>query len=311
MQDFRLKTPILFLIFNRLDTTKRVFDTIRMARPKSLYIASDGPRTSRPGEAEKVKSVRDYVASNIDWNCELKTFFNQRNLGCRVAVSKAIDWFFENESEGIILEDDCLPDPSFFAYTESLLAHYREDTRIMAISGDYFHNGSYKPRYSYFFSRYNHCWGWASWRRAWKQYDHDMSTWPILRGTDWLLMVGDGDKTFQHYWTQIFDRAYAGELDSWAYRWTFSCWAQSGLSILPARNLISNIGFGESATHTSKGQRNLANLATESLIFPLSHPLNIVRDYTADRWTHENHYKVGLINKVTNKLATIFPSVSL
>jgi hypothetical protein len=304
----QLCVPVLFLVFNRPDTTQQVFESIRQVRPSRLYIASDGPRPERPGEAEKVQAVRDYVVTHIDWPCEVKTLFRDNNLGCRLAVGTAIDWFFENEPEGIILEDDCLPDPSFFSFAEELLAHYRDDERVMIISGDYFHGRAYQPSHSYFFSRHVHIWGWASWRRAWRHYDHEMKQWPALRNTDWLLTVGDGNRDFQRYWTRIFDTAYSGEIDSWAYRWVFSCWAQSGLGILPSHNLVTNIGFGKDATHTTGSDNHLANLPTEEMTLPLLHPPNTVRTYTADRWTDLNIFHVQgypLYKRILGRAQTI------
>lgn len=290
----QLSCPVLFLVFNRPDTTQKVFEAIRQARPSRLYIAADGPRSERLGEAEKVQAVRDYVMNHIDWPCEVKTLFRDSNLGCRLAVSTAIDWFFENEPEGIILEDDTLPDATFFRFAEELLSRYREDERVMIISGDYFHGSAYQPTHSYFFSRHIHIWGWASWRRAWRHYDHDMAQWPTLRNTDWLLTVGDGNQDFQRYWTRIFDVAYAGEIDSWGYRWVFSCWAQSGLGILPNCNLVTNIGFGENATHTTSSDGKFAKIPLEPMAFPLSHPENLVESYTADRWIDLNVYNIAV-----------------
>ena len=306
MNDSQLSTPVLLLIFNRLDTTKQVLAAIANAQPTRLYVAADGALQDRIGEAEKVQAVRDYVMSHINWNCEIKTLFRDKNLGCRVAVSSAIDWFFEHELEGIILEDDCVPDASFFPFVEELLTRYRDDERIMVIAGNHFHGEAHKPPYSYFFSRYNHCWGWASWRRAWQYYDHEMNQWLKLRDTDWLLTIGDGNRDFQRYWTRIFDRAYAQKVDSWAYRWTFSCWAQSGLTILPACNLVKNIGFDEDATHTKGNSGRLSKLPLESLTFPLSHPPSIIRDYVADRWSDLNHFKLDRINQIKKKLLKVY-----
>lgn len=286
-----LITPILFLIFNRPETTTRVFETIRQARPTRLYVAADGPRAGQDREGERCTEVRR-IATSVDWSCEVNTLFRDENLGCRRAVSSAIDWFFQHEPEGIILEDDCVPDPSFFRYAQDLLVFYRDDKRVMVIAAQHFHGDTHKPSHSYFFSRYNHCWGWASWRRAWLYYDHDMALWPDLRNTDWLLGIGDGNRLFQHYWTDIFDRAYAGKVDSWAYRWTFSCWAQNGLTALPARNLVTNIGFGEDATHTMNIRSNHAALPLERLDFPLTHPSYLVRDVVADDWTSRNNYQI-------------------
>ena len=287
-----MKTPVLLLTFNRLEPTKKVFESIRKIQPKSLYIASDGPRFNHPGEREKVDSVRNFLMRKIDWPCQVKTLFQRENLGCRMAVSTAIDWFFSQESEGIILEDDCLPDPSFFLYAGDLLDRYRQDKRVMVISGSHFHGNEYRPSDSYFFSRYNHCWGWATWARAWQYYDHDMTLWPILRDSGWLLTIGDGNRKFQRYWTRIFDMAYREQVNSWAYRWTFSCWSQSGLSILPAYNLVKNIGFSTSANHTQDAKHWLSRLPLENLSFPLTHPLAVYREYTADSWTDKRVFNI-------------------
>lgn len=305
MMDLELSTPILFLIFNRLDNTKKVFDVIKKVRPPRIYIAGDGPRADRPGEAEKVQAVRNHVVRHVDWDCEVKTLFRDENLGCRLAVSTAIDWFFDQETEGIILEDDCLPDISFFPYAEELLDRYREDERVMVIAGNSFYGYDHQLPHSYFFSRYNHCWGWATWRRAWQYYDRDMNQWPTLRNTDWLLRVGDGSQLFRRYWTRIFDAAYAKKIDSWAFRWTLSCWAQSGLSILPSKNLVGNIGFGKDATNTGSVDLILSRMPEESLLFPMNHPQCLVRHYSADSWADTNHYKITYLNQLKWELSEI------
>jgi hypothetical protein len=299
-----LHTPVLFLIFNRLDRTQQVFQAIRAARPRRLYIAADGARRDRLDEAAKVQAVRDDVLSHVDWDCEVKTLLRSENLGCRLAVSGAIDWFFDQEEEGIILEDDCLPDVSFFPYASELLMRYRDDQRMMAISGLHLHGDWHQPAHSYFFSNYIHVWGWASWRRAWQLYDREMSQWPRLRETDWLLSLGDGDRQFQRHWTRIFDQTFTGEIDTWDFQWTFSAWAQRGFGILPAKNLIRNIGFGSEATHTSDSGAGVADLLLESLSFPLAHPTVVMRDYAADRWTYEHHSRIRFGDRVKHKLKT-------
>jgi len=278
-----MHTPVLFLVFNRPYTTAQGFEAIREARPPRLYVAADGPRKDRPGEKERCEQVRG-IATAVDWPCELKTLFRDDNLGCGIAVSTAIDWFFENEPEGIILEDDCLPHHSFFPFSEELLERYREEDRVMVISGDYFHGQAYEPEHSYFFSRFPHCWGWASWRRAWQSYDHAMAQWPGLRESEWLIRVGGGHRDFWAYWTQVFDATHAGDIDTWDYQWTFSCWTQNGLTILPSKNLVKNSGFGEGATHAPDDGGWIAQLPLEKMEFPLVHPENILRDKVADRW---------------------------
>lgn len=283
-----LKTAVLFLVFNRPDTTKQVFEAIRKAKPPRLYVAADGPRADKPGEAEKVEQVRR-IATQVDWDGEVKTLFRDKNLGCRKGVSTAIDWFFENEEEGIILEDDCLPSQSFFWFCEELLERYREDMRVMAVSGDNFQKGPARNEFSYYFSRFNHCWGWASWRRAWSYYEKDMQSWPYIRDNGYMQDILL-DKTAIKYWSKIFETTYRNEIDSWAYRWTFSCWMQNGLTILPNVNLVSNIGFDEDSTHTTDKDNANSKIPVLNLSFPLKHPTWMIRDERADDYTRKTNF---------------------
>ena len=278
--------PVLLLIFRRPDLTRRVIDALSVVKPSRLYIAADGPR-DRPGERQLCDETRK-VATQVQWPCQLKILFRNENLGCRVGVSTAIDWFFDQEDAGIILEDDCLPSPSFFPYCAELLARFHDDERIIAISGNNFQKGRDVTPYSYYFSKYMHCWGWASWRRAWALYDRDMVHWPEFRANSGLQAWSDGRASFESHWTSNFDEAAAGTLDSWASRFLFSCWAQNGLTCLPEKNLVSNIGFGAESTHTANPDDWVANIRAEELAFPLRHPSTVVRNIQADRFTDEN-----------------------
>lgn len=291
-ENYSAPPPVLLLIFNRPDTTKKVIDALRQTKPTHLFVAADGPRPTRPDEKVKTETARK-IATTIDWPCEVKTLFRTENMGCRLAVSSAIDWFFEHVEEGIILEDDCVPDPSYFPFAQELLARYRNDKRVMVVAASHFHGEAHKPPHSYFFSRYNHCWGWASWRRAWQMYDREMSLWPALCKSNWLLGIGNGNRLFQRYWTEIFDRAYAGDVDSWAYRWTFSCWTQNGLTILPSRNLVTNIGFDIDATHTNGCDNFELHSKLESIDFPLTHPPCMVQDIAADAWSDRHWFGIS------------------
>lgn len=289
----QLDTPVLFLVFNRPDTTKRVFNEIRKAKPSKLYIAADGPRKAKVGEIDQVSLVRE-IATNVDWQCEVRTLFREENLGCKMAVSSAITWFFEHEEQGIILEDDCLPSQSFFSFCQELLEKYRHDTRVMAISGDNFQDGRTSRNYSYYFSRYSHVWGWASWRRAWQLYDRNISTWPEVKENGFLSDISGNDEAFIQFWQNIFDKTYAGMIDTWDFQWLYTCWVQSGLVVLPNVNLVSNIGFGEDATHTFQTNSTAAGLTALDIDFPLKHPLLLIRNSIADKYTEKNQFKISI-----------------
>lgn len=214
-----LNTPILLLIFNRPNKTSQVFEQIRKAKPPKLYVSGDGPRKGYEGEEEKIKSAREIV-SRVDWSCEVKTLFRDKNLGCKEGVSSAITWFFEQEEQGIILEDDCVPHLDFFTFCESLLVRYAGDDRVSVITGNNFQNGKIRGSASYYFSKYIHVWGWATWRRAWKHYQGDINFWPKWKTSDaWKKYKSD--KIERRYWQKIFDRSKQVIIDKGAHRFAF------------------------------------------------------------------------------------------
>jgi len=273
-----LTVPVVLLIFNRPQLTARVLDILRQVRPTKLLVVADGPRSDRPGEAALCQQTRD-VIEQVDWPCEILRHYADQNLGCRRRVASGLDWVFSQVEQAIILEDDCLPDRSFFQFCEEMLDRYRDDDRVMTISGNNFQGDRSVTEDSYYFSRYPHIWGWATWRRAWQHYDLAMADWPALRDRGWLFKFLR-DQVSAQYWTNVFQGSYEG-FDTWDYAWVFACWRRGGLTILPARNLVSNAGFGEQATHT-KGDSPLANLPAETLAFPLRHPSRVVHCVTAD-----------------------------
>lgn len=279
-----LKTAVLFLVFNRLDTTKDVFQAIRQAKPPRLYIAGDGARADNDGDGRNVNAVRDYIMQNIDWGCEVKTLFRDSNLGCKYAVSGAITWFFENEENGIILEDDCLPSQSFFWFCEELLERYKNDMRVWHISGDNFQENIQRGDASYYFSQYNHIWGWASWANRWSMYDVEMKSFELFDSQKKIYSVF-GAKDIQNYWLSIFRKVYLGQIDTWDYQWTYTVLANSGLSVLPNKNLISNIGFGMDATHTKDLDSQHSKIPKADLTVPLRHPVFVIQDIEADIFT--------------------------
>jgi len=280
-----LATPVALFLFNRPETTVRVFEAIRAARPRRLLVVADGPRSDRVGEAERCAQARA-VLERVDWPCQLSTDLAPANLGCRRRLASGLDWIFGQVEEAIVLEDDCLPHPSFFPYAEALLARYREDDRIGVIGGVNFQVHPLRERASYAFTRYPLIWGWASWRRAWRAYDEKLTRWPALRQAGWLTDVL-GDEHAQRHWTSIFDRVHRGEIGTWDYQLTLMLWAENQLSILPARNLVSNIGFTGDGTHLSDSGHWLANLPALELPLPLVHPLAVTRDLASDRALEE------------------------
>lgn len=275
-----MKTPVAFLIFNRPDTTKRVFETIRQAKPAKLLVVADGPRRERPQEEQKCEAAREIINS-VDWNCQVLTNYSEINLGCKKRVASGLDWVFSLVEEAIVLEDDCLPHPTFFRFCEELLEKYRNDRRIMAIYGTNFQGNWKAERQSYHFSYYGCIWGWASWKRAWNYYDVDMKLWA---NPDVQSRVKDVICDPQQYRLrkQRFDNMYAGKVDSWDVQWLFACLSQSGLAIVPAVNLIANIGFGEAATHTIDDSSELANLPLMPVAFPLKAPHGVAVDREYD-----------------------------
>lgn len=257
-----MKTAVLLLTFNRLDYLKDMFSAVAKAKPPRLYIASDGPRPEKKGEKEKVQEVRDYLLSHIDWDCEVKTRFLKTNSGgCKYGVSGAVTWFFENEPEGIILEDDCVPNHTFFNYCEELLNRYRDDKRVWHIAGDAPIEINIKE--SYYFAKIEHCWGWASWADRWKNFSLDLSKY----GNKEIANFSN-DKNVQAYWSRILGRLQRGEIDSWAYPWTFNIVAHGGLCVNPAHCLVSNIG--EVGVHYSANNADLnrKTTAVENIIHP-------------------------------------------
>lgn len=292
----KMKTSILFLVFNRIDTTRQAFQKIRDVKPPRLYVAADGSRSE--GERKKCEQVRK-IATDVDWECEVKTLFRDQNLGCKMAVSGGIDWFFENEEMGIILEDDCLPDESFFYFCEELLHKYKNENKVMTISGNNFQTKQIAEN-SYYFSKYMHCWGWASWRRAWNHNDLNMEDWPKLKKEKFLPDLFS-TKRAQIYWLNKFNNVYAKKIDTWDYQWQYSIWKENGINILPKLNLVTNIGFGEDATHTKNPNSESAGMKRHKLKFPLEHPSNFQINYLADEYTQKN-----IFNRLTTKKAKIF-----
>jgi len=298
MIDFQLTTPVVFIIFNRPDKTQEVFNKIREARPSKLLVIADGPRAGRRDDREECAATRVIIES-VDWDCEVIQNYSETNLGCGKRIASGLDWVFNIVEEAIILEDDCLPHPTFFRYCQETLERYRDDGRIMAIGANHYEFGRRRMEYSYHFSRYPHIWCWATWRRAWQYYDFEMKLWPEVRDHKWLFDIfgkskaefSNGKHEFKilggardaEYWHSKFELVYRGGLNTWDYQVNFACFLQHGLVVLPNVNLVSNIGFGVKATHT-KNISELANVPVTAMEFPLKHPPFVIRDTWADEY---------------------------
>lgn len=269
--------PILFLIFNRPDKALRVFKRIREAKPKKLFIAADGPRENKPEETGLCEQTRETILSLIDWPCEVETLFRKDNLGCKQAISSAINWFFEHVEEGIILEDDCLPDLTFFQYCSELLDHYRDHKQVMMISGNCHLPTRYAIKTSYYFSKFAYIWGWATWKHAWSQMDITMTRWNSDNNS--TIIPSHLSSRHKKLWVSIFD-ANNDKGSSWAFIWQYSIWCQGGVSINPSTNLVSHIDT--TGTHMKPYDPLIGNPENQ-IEFPLEHPSGIHPNLQADK----------------------------
>jgi len=288
-QDTRFDIPILFIIFNRPDTTYRVFSQIKKIRPKYLYVVSDGPRLNVEDDKNKVFLSRKII-EEIDWDCIVMKNYSNTNLGCRERVASGINWFFENVEMGIILEDDCLPDLTFFNFCAELLAKYKDNERIMMISGDNSQDGIVRNKYSYYFSKYAHIWGWATWRRSWLQYDIDMKKFPEFKNNRQIIKISK-NKKIQRYWIRQFNLFFRFKANSWDTQWTFTLFQNEGLCVIPNHNLISNIGFRHDATHSIMEDHPDSNKKTFR-IKSILHPPYVKIDEAADKYEDDKLLKV-------------------
>lgn len=275
----RCRSPVLLIVWNRPVETRRSLEALRVSRPSLLFVAGDGPRSDE--EAARVAEVRRLVEELVDWPCDVRTSFSDTNLGCRTGVTRAIDWFFSHVDEGIILEDDCVASPEFFAFCDEMLDRYRHNPRVMHIAGDNSARVRITQDWSYCFVRYPHIWGWATWKRAWDVYDRDLDLWEDFRSSGQIVDLFRNDDERQT-WVPIFDRLReTGEPDTWDWQWAATCMVHDALCVQPTVNLVSNIGFNDRATHTTRPSER-SSMPTEPL-FPLRHPPVPYRHLDAER----------------------------
>jgi len=292
-----MNTTVVFIVFNRPEPARRVLERIRQARPPQLLVVCDGPRAHVPTDAGRVAEVRELIAQGVDWPCEVLTNYADCNQGCRERVISGLNWAFSLVEEAIILEDDCLADPSFFTFCDAMLARYRQDANVMHINGTNFLASRWRPSTSYYFSKYVWVWGWATWRRAWQQYDPTMASWETRLPALEERFDSGGERAF---WISTFNQARADwtAADTWDFQWMYTCWTLGGLTVVPSVNLVENLGFGLDATHTTSPQAHL-HLAASPLQIT-THPRTMARSRLRDHqmfcayWDEPSHWHATL-----------------
>lgn len=288
-----LETAVLLVIYRRPDATRRVFEAIAATRPRHLFIAADGPAAASDHHA--CESARAIV-QRVNWACDVRHDFSDENLGLNRRMISAINWVFREFESAIVLEDDCLPHPQFFGFCSSMLDRYRDDARVMHVSGECYRRR--KDNYSYFFSKYPLAWGWATWRRAWSLFDPSLGGWPQFRGrpeADALFDSADERKYWLSTFARLYDDQVAGRPMSWDYAWYYACMTH-GLSIHPAVNLVSNIGHGPLASNT-RNVTELSNRPTDALGATLVHPDRLERDRQADLDTFDRRFPGAIMKQ--------------
>jgi hypothetical protein len=295
-----LEAPVALIVFNRPETTRRVFAAVAAARPARLLLIADGPRGDRAGESERCDEVRKIVTT-VDWPCEVLTNFAAENMGCRRRVISGLNWVFSQVEEAIILEDDCLPDASFFPFCAEMLELYRHNCQIGIVAGFNFLEEGLPFDHSYFFTSAVPIWGWATWRRSWQKYDEDLKGWPEVKQDGVLNQLLPNEK-MANYWAKIFDSMYNGTgPNTWDYQLTYTSWTRNWLNILPVKNLVENIGFGKDATHTTAANP-IAAIRAKSLEFPLKHPPAITPWAEHTLKFHARFFEPALTERISRKV---------
>jgi hypothetical protein len=272
--------PIVLIIYKRSINFDLIIKSLRTIRPTKIYIIADGPA---PGHEQECHDTRVKLEKLVNWPCTIQKNYAEKNLGLKKRFSSGIDWVFEHEDRAIFIEDDCIPDPSFFRFCDELLEKFKDNDQVMTISGDNFQFGKLKIDESYYFSRYPHVWGWATWKRAWSKYDQDMQDWPINKKNNWLVDVLTSRLSALN-WSYIFDRMYQNKINTWDYQLTYMSLKNKGLNIIPSVNLVSNHGYDNAATHT-KRKSKVMDMATDTMKFPLVHPSKLEWNDQADKNT--------------------------
>ena len=284
-----MDTPILITAWRRLDKLEKLLEAIKANKPKKIYISCDGPRKNNPTDKYLIKKVKNTIDELINWDCDIYKLYNDENLGCRGAMLQGINWFFDNESEGIILEDDCIPNEEFIPYCSKLLKKYKKNHKVWNISGTNLQDGIIRGDGSYYLSKYFIGWGWATWRDRWLNFDSYLTSWEKAREVLLLKSIFTNNLEIK-YWTNIFNRFYEeGIPDTWDIEWAYTCLVNEGNTIIPNVNLVKNIGFDKEATHT---KFTIDQHSNNKFIFPIIHPTFLINDKNADKYTFYNHYQM-------------------
>jgi hypothetical protein len=290
-------TPVLLIIFNRPEKTQKIFDKLQIIKPNKLFISADGPRLDRKLDKELCEETRD-ILEKIDWPCEVYKKYSNTNISCDPHIEKAVSWFFENVEQGIILEDDCIPNYSFFIFCEALLEKYANDFNIMHINGSNFQFGKKRGEGSYYFSQYAHSWGWATWKRAWKHYDSKMQSFSTFEKNN-IISIKFSTLRQQIFWLNFFRKLYQGKYSFWDSKWAYTIWSLGGICITPNVNMIANIGHGPGSTHTIF--KDKLNQKAEEMA-AIIHPLSIDINTNADEATFNVYYYRTFMQKVIYKI---------
>ena len=284
-----MNTPILITAWRRVDKIEKLLIAISENKPKKIYISCDGARKDSPDDNERIKNVKKTIDRLINWDCEIHKLYNEQNLGCRGAMLQAINWFFAHESQGIILEDDCIPNKEFIPFCSKLLKKYKKNHKVWNISGTNYQQGNDRGDGSYYLSKYFHCWGWATWRDRWLSFEPYINSWSKARET-YLLKSIFTDPQEIKFWNDTFEKFYEERIpDTWDIEWAYTCLINEGSTIIPNVNLVKNIGFDSEATHT---KFTIDKYSNETPILPIIHPTFLVNDNEADRFTFYNHYQM-------------------
>tara|TARA_B100000886_G_C20423910_1_gene492950 strand:- start:1423 stop:2361 length:939 start_codon:yes stop_codon:yes gene_type:complete len=285
---YQTKNPILIVIFNRPEIVSKVFRSIKKAKPETIYVFADGPRKKNKSDEINCQKTRDLFDEKLDWECNVIKKYYDKNLGCQLAVSKALEWFFSNEEQGIIFDDDCVASISFFRYCDELLEMYKNNTNILLISGNNYFKHEIKD--SYFISKNPCFYGWATWRRSWKNYDPNISHWPKLKKEKWINHVFK-DKASRFYWSKIFDETFLGKKNTWDYQWWLLALQTNSLTIRPKKNLVKHIGTGKDSTHIKSIQFR-DRFSAKNIDFPLIHPKNLLPFEAHDKFENTKIWKI-------------------